>query len=576
MIEHFPLDFEPYEHQAQVLRALEVAIKSDKKFILLRAPTGSGKSAIAISAALSQKKIGRGTHLLVSRRFLQQQYLDEYTRVGLANIWGKANYPCVRADVLGQRPRSCAECIAKGEKNPSRYIKLFCSSGEYGNLCPYINARKSAADASITLANYESFLAHAHYTKILKPRGLMIIDEAHALDGRLSNFASVAISSRVLSGTDAVESLPNSDSGDEYADWLCSLIEGGLKTQIKAYSSAAGLSIADAEEQLSVLLSRDIPLPSSKGGPRDKLISAVALKLRLEKVATLIAKDPDNWVCYKTVGRSGRVESVEFKPVVLRGMSHRYMFDFADKVLLISATLNTGPFLRTLGISKKDVAAFIDVDSTFDLESRALISEFCGSMAHSKKDRTFPKVSDKVGRILAEYHPLHKGCIHTHSFSNARALKESLPKEIRDRVIWHTSSTQNVEQLIKQFYASDNKWLASPSCTEGLDGKGDRIRAQILIKAPYAAIKDPRVSARRALPDGQTWYAIEALNTLMQAYGRGTRSKEDWSVTYVLDSGFSNLVLKNLRSSPSWFVDAWSRCSPGNWVFSNGRWRLAS
>jgi Rad3-related DNA helicase len=37
---------------------------------------------------------------------------------------------------------------------------------------------------------------------------------------------------------------------------------------------------------------------------------------------------------------------------------------------------------------------------------------------------------------------------------------------------------------------------------------------------------------------------------------RSIRSKEDWAVTYVLDSGFVNFVKKNRKVLPEWFIEA--------------------
>ena len=43
---------------------------------------------------------------------------------------------------------------------------------------------------------------------------------------------------------------------------------------------------------------------------------------------------------------------------------------------------------------------------------------------------------------------------------------------------------------------------------------------------------------------------------LVQGYGRSIRSKEDYAVTYVLDSGFENFAKKNKNILPDWFTQA--------------------
>jgi ATP-dependent DNA helicase DinG len=39
-------------------------------------------------------------------------------------------------------------------------------------------------------------------------------------------------------------------------------------------------------------------------------------------------------------------------------------------------------------------------------------------------------------------------------------------------------------------------------------------------------------------------------------YGSSIRSKEDYAVTYVLDSGFENFAKKNKNILPDWFTQA--------------------
>jgi hypothetical protein len=43
---------------------------------------------------------------------------------------------------------------------------------------------------------------------------------------------------------------------------------------------------------------------------------------------------------------------------------------------------------------------------------------------------------------------------------------------------------------------------------------------------------------------------------LVQGYGRSIRSKEDYAITYVLDSGFEKFVKRNKNILPDWFTQA--------------------
>jgi hypothetical protein len=56
------------------------------------------------------------------------------------------------------------------------------------------------------------------------------------------------------------------------------------------------------------------------------------------------------------------------------------------------------------------------------------------------------------------------------------------------------------------------------------------------------------------------WYIWQTALRLVQGYGRSVRSKDDWAITYVLDSGFENFVKKNKNILPDWFTRAIQAC----------------
>jgi len=49
---------------------------------------------------------------------------------------------------------------------------------------------------------------------------------------------------------------------------------------------------------------------------------------------------------------------------------------------------------------------------------------------------------------------------------------------------------------------------------------------------------------------------------LLQSFGRTTRSKTDWSFTYVLDAGFENLLFRNASMIPDWVKASFKRDLP--------------
>tara|TARA_Y100000034_G_scaffold43105_1_gene52659 strand:- start:8977 stop:10713 length:1737 start_codon:yes stop_codon:yes gene_type:complete len=575
-----------------VLQALSKAVNpegGEKKFLILRAPTGTGKSAIAATLAQHVRAQGGNVHMLASHKYLQKQYLEDFGSIGMKILWGKANYDCTQALKLNKLNSdgsliNCHQCLANRAPSRPEYIKRYCTDTRYfGDLCPYIVAKEEAKQSTLTVCNYASFLAHAHYAETFSRRNLLIVDEAHLLAARLADFASTKFLLDQI-GPDALCGTPQEGPAVTYLSWLEGPLREDLEDQLVHWSQELNSNVqnvATAITAANALMQKDALLASitdtaqrRSDPPQHRIVKLTKLLDKLVRLCEMIKNNPKNWVVYNLRDAKERLIAVEFKPVVIGPLAKRYLFDYGDTVLLMSATLDNSQFLYDLGIQAPEVATFLDVPSVFDIKTRPLITMFCGSMSYKHRDATLPKVVSTIADLLVNKHPQGKGVVHAHSFKNVRDIKRLLPKHLLGRFIWHTSSNRKIEDVTAEFYAATDKWLISPSCTEGLDGKYDRVRAQILIKAPYPTLKDPQVAARKELPNGQLWYALCAANKIIQAYGRGTRSKDDYCVTYVLDSAVARLIQSTRNYIPAWFVDAWNRAHSANWEWDGSKWNL--
>ena len=54
----------------------------------------------------------------------------------------------------------------------------------------------------------------------------------------------------------------------------------------------------------------------------------------------------------------------------------------------------------------------------------------------------------------------------------------------------------------------------------------------------------------------KSWYYYQAVMSLMQAYGRGIRDKDDYCVMYIIDSDFVNLFNFNKSFFNEYFTEA--------------------
>jgi len=99
--------------------------------------------------------------------------------------------------------------------------------------------------------------------------------------------------------------------------------------------------------------------------------------------------------------------------------------------------------------------------------------------------------------------------------------------------------------------------FVSPSMERGIDLPGDLCRVIIVAKVPYPNLASPQVNKRlHGFSDGNLWYARRTVRSLIQMTGRATRFQGDWSLSYILDSQFGQLVARNRHIFPQWWRES--------------------
>jgi Rad3-related DNA helicase len=95
--------------------------------------------------------------------------------------------------------------------------------------------------------------------------------------------------------------------------------------------------------------------------------------------------------------------------------------------------------------------------------------------------------------------------------------------------------------------------LIGPSLTTGIDLSGDAARFNIIVKISYPSMGSA-LNAKR-YETAYHVYVGEAASTLEQACGRTTRSADDWSITYILDSRAEGFISSNKTLFSPSFMD---------------------
>ena len=66
------------------------------------------------------------------------------------------------------------------------------------NFCNYRKAKQKFLDANLSVTNFPYLMTESNYNGKIKPRQLLIIDEAHNVEAELSRFIEVSVSEKFL------------------------------------------------------------------------------------------------------------------------------------------------------------------------------------------------------------------------------------------------------------------------------------------------------------------------------------------------------------------------------------------
>lgn len=497
--------------QREAIEQAREAFAAGKRFVVIEAPTGAGKSAMAVTLA----REAASSFIVTAQKLLQDQYVQDFP--DLALMKGRANYRCLVAPTHA----AAAPCIA-GRKFPE------CDE------CPYFVAKDEALAANNVTMNYAYYLAELNYAGGFSQRELLVLDEAHNAEGALMGFVQVTLADDSLARAGLAVRIPSVMSELEYFDF--------------------------AEELLPLLhaRSRELEAELRTGKPSSpEAVASAQVKQWLDGQARRLQRllgsldDLTDWVVERTDDRGGR--RVTFKPVRVDTFAEELLFGFGERVLLLSATiLDPRTYLESLGIEPSE-AAVIRVPSNFPPENRPLVLRPAARLTRHHLERELPRLAEAVAEVLAQ-HPNEKGVVHAHSYRIAQYLERNLPPAQRDRVVTHWDAGGREAALDAHRRSPAPTVLLTPSMTEGIDLPGDLSRWQVICKIPYPYLGDRQIMRRRE--QDPAWYEWRTCLTVVQAYGRGVRGPTDYAVTYLLDADFPAFLRRQRPRLPEWFLEA--------------------
>ena len=527
LVDYFPAGYTPRDTQTLLLQAVEsLLLDNAKKYIVIRAPTGSGKSAICTTISNFFRSQEKKSYLLCSRKYLQTQYLDEYSKV-YSNFWGKANYTCPLISA------SCSGCPADTAVDPAAYMRFLrynCTTKKVGDKCPYIVARDIAKVADSSLLNFEAFMSNA-LNGLWEERDIMLVDEAHCLADRTVGFFEVKVNPA----------------------WAKISKRRKLGETIRVLSDSKEINTVLNAYKLKVSSLEAAKLPI----PRD-LVNSI----------DYLSTEGVEWVL--------DFAASTFIPITLKPLLEKSLFKYTNKIILLSATL-TPNMCKELGLTSKN-STYIEVESTLPKEKNILLTV----PSIGKLNRTSLENKSKQLKIIKQIIKIRlanlgkRGIVHTVSYRLVEMLQlgiESYTSSISDEentytaenlgFIFHTKGT-NLDSLLEKYKATEGAVLVTPSLSEGFDGKGDLLEWQILLKCPFPYMGEPRIKELLKSMFGSVLFKERAIATILQTLGRGIRTEEDVCVSYILDANIvsvlnscSRKASKHYTSTSAYFKELW-------------------
>lgn len=530
--------FRPVQYEAA-----EWALKvwdSGKRFAGACLPTGAGKTLTAMMIA---RILGEPAVVLTSTKGLQEQYMDDFAEAGLVDMRGKENYACA-----GKPPARC-------KYGPHEGCLL---AGDLG--CTYESARWKAKQAELLITNYSYWVRANTFgpqvlrlsaspdegSQIVNPFGLLVCDEGHHAMEALAGALRVSVTERQMSALGLAhywKEKQGGDNSDELIPWVELAHAAGeravaeLKNSTDALKQAAAKGTAPGKLILMRERVRDL----------DNLVQA------LDSIRSMQEGD---WVIEHRQGTEiGRVWTFD---CVWPAKWAEKLWCGIPRVLVTSATLKPMS-MNLLGIRRED-REFKEWPRVFPAQRTPIVHVNTVRMNRHVKDEQLMRWVERIDEIVETraIKGKRKGIVHTVSYARQQFYLEHSKWtaggwfEANDNTNPESGRAMDAFERYKAVRGGERgSVLVSPSFSTGWDFPGDQCRWQVIGKIPFPDGRGKVMKARMERDDRYMNYM--AMQDLVQACGRGTRSEKDWCEVFVVDDSVRWFLYQNKSLAPDGF-----------------------
>ena len=506
------LQWEPRPQQVDVTEVFEKVVNNNTKFFFADMAVGTGKSyAIMMMARKFQEMLDDDDikfDVVTNTKLLQDQYLRDFNQ--MRSVKGVDNYYC------SQHRCNCSEGM---ELNRAKGVKCLP--------CNYKTARKQYLDSDIGVLNFHLFISYWEYsTDMMESRGakILFIDEAHGFEETYGNFINAFISKKYLAELDIwnpewEEIMVKMRTVKHFATFIRDYIQVEISAKIEEMENMVKSEGFSDLEKVKIL---------------KEYKHLKRTNCKYERLLNDEKNWSTNWVIQinkETANWEWTVEAV-WASQYLEELWAQY-----DHVVFLSGTILDKKFFTKLMGCDPNNSEYLLINSPFPVANRMIVYLGIDKLSYKRKRKAFENMIPEIENIL-ERHKNEKGIIHTTNYEIARWIEKDVEDE-EGRMLTHTSYTKKAV-LDKHHSTEKPTVLVSPSMINGVDLKDELSRFQIIVKVPYPNLSSLKVKER--MKTNKKWYSWKTLCDIMQSYGRSTRSETDWSVTYILDENFENLI----------------------------------
>ena len=538
-----------HNQRATIIKIVDAYLANPNSTVVIDAPTGTGKSLIAMWCSYIFKELGKQGYLVTSDLSLQDQYESDFYKfkLGWPSIRGINNYDC---HVNGLK-FPLGECQMRNMSYDQAEKNLSCAA-----TCDYIQSRKKAMQMPVTLLNYSFWLIQRNYVAKkaiareveppFKQRDFIFFDEAHHIDEIVQNHFTPRIPynfvDNLLEIRKFLQSI-NLEYPHVTSTILKELVYDLFKIQDK---NVLFLKLKQLKSHLTSFLNTrsEVDKMSKKqfGKNIDKPMTPKWRKIygQFDFVKDIFCKIEDYIEIIADAGVDSMVfdqqeKEVRFMCLTEAKMIDKYLHQQAGFKVFMSATIgNPQDFTKIMGIKQ---AKIIKLADQFSYQKSPIVFVNKYKLSARERERNFKHVAKMLDQIIQK-HQGQRGIIHTGSYAFSRQILEYT--QYSDRLVKYIDSQQK-KRSIQVFKSKPGAILIGPSILEGLDLKDDISRFQVFFKVPYPSLGDPLIKAK--LNAQPIWYNWKTLNNLLQGAGRSVRNKNDWAITYILDACFESLLL---------------------------------